>query len=150
MRQLWRTWRDALRTLHDRGVLRSTGGPVGDYGEWLVAQALGLERASYPNPAFDAVDRAGARYSIKTRRWGRAKPPTRIAIADLTPGLFEYLVFLLVDDEMRVLRCVQLPFEAVREIALASRGAPFTTRNRVLKHPAGVDLTARLQAAEPD
>ncbi len=58
--ELWSRWRDSLKELRTRGVLR-TGAPVGDYAEWLVSEALGLTRAGYTNPDFDATGPDGAR-----------------------------------------------------------------------------------------
>src|SRR5262245_25858891 len=89
-RDLWRRWRDVLSELRKRGVLRSTGNPVGDYAEYLVAEAFGLKRFAGPNPAIDAIAPDGTRYSIKARRWepGNLRP-TRVSLHGFRADAFD-------------------------------------------------------------
>lgn len=86
---LWLLYREVLAELKRRGVLRSTGGPVGDYGDYLVVRALRLKRASYPSPAYDAAASDGLTYSIKARRWGRTERPTRVQVGSLVGHPFD-------------------------------------------------------------
>ncbi len=141
---LWVQWRDALAELKRRGVLRSTGGPVGDYAEYLVATAFGLERASYPNPHWDAKAADGTRYSVKARRWSRKQRPTRVRIGDCDDTAFDRLVLVLFDDGMTILEAVTLPVAAVRSLALGSGSATYTTVGRLLGSPDAVDCTREL------
>jgi hypothetical protein len=43
-----------LRTLRDRGVVRTGNNPAGDYAELLVCKAFGLEGQRNSNQGFDA------------------------------------------------------------------------------------------------
>ncbi len=47
--------------LRRRGVLRSSNGPVGDYGELLCATAFGWSLQENSASGFDAVDQTGIR-----------------------------------------------------------------------------------------
>jgi hypothetical protein len=145
--ELWTVWRDAMDQLKDRGVLRSTGGPVGDYGEWLVARALGLTREKYPNPGFDAIAPDGTRYSVKARRWGRIKPPTRVALGLLDTDSFDRLVLVVFTDAMEVHRAVDLPIDTVRTLLL--RDGRNTSVGRIFGAPEARDLTGVLRAVVP-
>jgi hypothetical protein len=145
---LWAKWRDALAELKRRGVLRSTGGPVGDYAEYLVATAFGLERASYPNPHWDAKSADGTRYSVKARRWSRKQRPTRVRIGDGDETSFDLLVLVLFDEGMTVLQAVTLPISAVRALALGSGSATYTTVGRLLGSPDAVDCTDALKRVD--
>ena len=146
--ELWALWREALGQLQSRGVLRSTGGPVGDYAEWLVARAFGLARQSYPNPDYDVTAPDGTRYSVKARRWGRAARPTRVHVGRLDGDRFEYLVFVLLTDAMNVERAVRVPIAAVRSLVL--RDGVNSTVGRLLGEPLAVDVTQELRAVRPD
>lgn len=145
---LWMQWRDALAELKRRGVLRSTGGPVGDYAEYLVAMAFDLERAPYPNPHWDAKAADGTRYSVKARRWSRKQRPTRVRIGDGDETSFDLLVLVLFDEGMTVLEAVALPVTAVRALALGSGSATYTTVGRLLGSPNAVDCKEALQRVD--
>ena len=145
---LWVQWRDALAELKRRGVLRSTGGPVGDYAEYLVAMAFDLDRAPYPNPHWDAKAADGTRYSMKARRWSRKQRPTRMRIGDGDQTSFESLVLVLFDEGMTVLQAVTLPVAAVRALILGSGSATYTTVGRLLGSPHAVDCTDALERVD--
>lgn len=145
---LWAQWRDALTELKRRGVLRSTGGPVGDYAEYLVATAFGLERASYPNPHWDAKAADGTRYSVKARRWSRKQRPTRVRIGVCDETSFDRLVLVLFDDGMTILQAVVLPVTAVLPLALGSGAATYTTVGRLLGSPDAVECAAELRRVD--
>ncbi len=50
----------------EMGVLRTRGGPLGDYAEWLMEYLFGLKRACASNQkGWDAKDEYGRRYQIK-------------------------------------------------------------------------------------
>jgi hypothetical protein len=140
-------WRDALDALEASGVLRSTGGPVGDYAEWLVATALGLTRVPYPTPAIDALAADGIRYSVKARRWGRTDRPTRVRIGDLDRSVFDVLVFVLLTDDMAIERAVALPYATLRGLLLSNERD--TTVGRLLGAPEARDLTDELRVVVP-
>lgn len=147
---LWGQRRDALAELKSRGVLRSTGGPVGDYGEYLVATAFGLERASYPNPRWDAKAADGTRYSVKARRWSRTQRPTRVRLGTCDHASFDRLVLVLFDDRMAVLNAVDLPAASVIPLALGSGAATYTTVGRLLNCPDAVDCAEALRQVDRD
>lgn len=145
--ELWTVWRDALEQLKSRGVLRSTGGPVGDYAEWFVAHALGLTRATYPTPGFDAETPDGTRYSVKARRWGRSDRPTRVNLGNLESAPFDRLVFVLLSDVMEVVRAVELRIDTARPLLL--RDGRNTTVGRLLEADGALDVTAKLREVVP-
>ena len=58
----------ATNELKRRDVVRTQNNPLGDYTEWLVAQAMGLELAANSKAGYDGIDSNGTRIQIKGRR----------------------------------------------------------------------------------
>lgn len=106
------------RELRARGVSRTANNPVADYAEYLVAEALGLQRAPNSEKGFDAVAPDGTRYEIKSRRLGSNSKPTRFsAIRKLEEYHFDYVVAILFNEDFGVSRAVSLPHSAVTRLA---------------------------------
>src|SRR4051812_6497546 len=54
--------------LKDRKVVRTKNNPLGDYTEWLVGNALGLELQTNSKAGYDGIAENGIRVQIKGRR----------------------------------------------------------------------------------
>ena len=67
-----------LDELRDRGIVRSTNNPVGDYAEYLVATALGLRLADNATSGFDAIGPDDLLYQVKARRLTPRNPSRQL------------------------------------------------------------------------
>ncbi|MDE3273973.1 DUF6998 domain-containing protein [Pseudoalteromonas sp. G4] len=54
--------------LKSRGVVRTQNNPLGDYTEWLVANALDLKLEANSKAGYDGLSKTGVRVQIKGRR----------------------------------------------------------------------------------
>lgn len=144
----------AIGELRARRVLRSKNNPVGDYCEWLVARALGLELVSKSTPGYDAVDRSGVRYQIKGRRITSDNKSTLLgAIRNLAGNKFDYLIGVLFDEQFQVVHAAQIPHGAIGQYAkFQQRTNSFRVhlQGKLLDDPQVKDVTAILAAAPVD
>lgn len=107
--------------LRRRGALRSSNGPIGDYGELLFATAFGWSLERNSASGFDAVDQAGIRYQIKCRRLAAQNKSRQLsAIRRLELRPFDILAGLLFRDDFTVFRAALIPVELVAERATYS------------------------------
>ena len=60
--------------LRERGIVRSSNNPVGDFAEYLFCKAFGWSPADNSNKGSDALCNNGKLYQIKSRRPTRHKP----------------------------------------------------------------------------
>ncbi len=119
-------------------VLRSRGGPMGDYAEWLIEQLFGFKRASVSNQeSWDARDEYGRRYQIKAR----PRIPSGLSWDHNTQPDFDYLLAMVLNEatsDLVLLLCVSYeefcglclgkkPLEDCRLTARCSEGEPMAT-----------------------
>lgn len=61
-------YRDTLRELRDRGVIRTANAPAGDYAEYIVCRAFpGSELAPNSEKSWDVMAADGTRLQVKCR-----------------------------------------------------------------------------------
>ena len=117
-RELLATYAAVLRELRDRGVVRTSNSPVGDYAEYLTAAAMGLTLNANSSSGCDAVGPDGIRYEIKSRRLAMGSKANRFsAIRNLEANHFDVLVAVLFRDNFAVERAACLPREAVERLS---------------------------------
>lgn len=115
--ELMRLYADVLEELRSRRVLRTANGPVGDYAEYLFANAFDWTLASNSAAHHDAIDPAGTRYQIKARRVGGVGSRQLGALRCLPDAHFDLLAAVLFDRDMQVLRAALIPHRVVVEHA---------------------------------
>jgi hypothetical protein len=115
--ELLRLFTAVLDELRSRGLIRSTNNPVGDYAEFLVVQALGLDVAEKSTKGFDATDKATRKkFEIKGRRiTGHNKSRMLSAIRDLESAHFDYLVGVLFNEDFTFYKACVVPVEVARK-----------------------------------
>ena len=112
--QLLRTHSAIVDELKNRGVVRSSNNPVGDYTEWLVASKLELKLQTNSTAGYDAIDNQGRRYQIKGRRMTSDKSPAQLgAIRNLDKNDFDYLVAVIFDPNYEILYAAQIPHRLI-------------------------------------
>jgi hypothetical protein len=104
--------------LCERGVLRSSNGPGGDYAEFLFARAFGLTRTENSTAGYDAVDWSERRYQIKSRRLTTENTSRQLgALRRLPDQNFDYLAAVLFDKDYQVGRAAMIPHATVLKLA---------------------------------
>lgn len=145
IRELLAAYAAVLRELRDRGVVRTSNSPVGDYAEYLTASAMGLSLNTNSSSGCDAVGPDGIRYEIKSRRLATGSKANRFsAIRNLEASHFDVLVAVLFRDDFAVERAVCLPREAVERLSFWQRhvnGWILPVHESVWNDPAVTDIT---------
>ena len=68
IRELLKLQVSVIDELRKRNVVRTGNNPLGDYTEWLVAKALGLNLVKNAMAGYDATSEDGVKIQIKGRR----------------------------------------------------------------------------------
>ena len=106
----------ALEELRQRGLIRSSNNPVGDYAEYLFCKAFGWEQAGNSEKDADAVGRDGLRYQVKGRRLTRHNSSRQLgAIRRLPEKNFDILAGVLFREDFSILRAALVPYAVVVE-----------------------------------
>ncbi len=109
---------DIIDELKSRDILRTKNNPVGDYAEWLVANALGLELAPNSSAGYDAKDKQNLRYQVKARRITPDNKSRQLsAIRNLKDKDFDFLVAIIFDQNYKILDAVMMPHEVIADYA---------------------------------
>lgn len=149
-RELLRRYGALLRELRARGVVRSFNNPAADIAEWLGAKAFGLTLETASAKGYDAVDAAGKRYQIKSRRITAENPSTQLGVMrDLADAHFDLLLAIYFDDEFGVKAAYLVDHGAVVQHALfskAQRGHILHAKSALLSDSRCRDVTAICQA----
>ncbi|CAH6812731.1 conserved hypothetical protein [Vibrio chagasii] len=117
-KDLLRLQASATNELLRRNVVRTQNNPLGDYTEWLVAKALGLELQSNSQAGYDGTDSDGIRYQIKGRRVTPKNQSRQLsAIRNYEEKDFDVLVAVIYDENFDIIEAVQCPHEVIADYA---------------------------------
>lgn len=151
IRDLIRCYADSLEALKKAEFIRSKNNPIGDYAEWLVAQAMGLELCTKSTKGYDAFD-ANYRYEIKSRRITADNGSRQLsAIRALDSKQFDYLVGVLFHADFSVNRVAVIPINVVQSLSKYknhTNAAVFYLRDSVWLLPGVVDITKEIKRIE--
>ncbi len=104
--------------LKAREVVRTKNNPLGDYTEWLVANALGLELQSNSKTGYDGISKSGLRVQIKGRRITPENKSRQLsAIRKYDEKDFDELAAVIFNEHFEVIDAVLIPHEVVGEYA---------------------------------
>ena len=104
--------------LKQRGVVRTLNNPLGDYTEWLVAQALGLELQQNSKAGYDGISNEGIRVQIKGRRVTPSNNSRQLsAIRKYSDKDFDELAAVIYDENYNIIEAVLIPHDVVGEYA---------------------------------
>lgn len=147
--QLFSTYRSILRELKNRGVIRTTNAPTGDYAEFLIARLLGVNLAPSSEKSWDARAPDGKTLQVKSRV---ITNPGAVGERQLSPFRsieFDEVAIVLFDDDYRLWRAVRIP------VALAQERATFRShvnghilfaKDQLLDDTEATDITDALRA----
>lgn len=109
-----RLWGNAMRELRRRDLIRSSNNPVADLAERAAADHLKLTLQPKSNRGYDAVDEAGQRYEIKSRRVTAANRSRQLGqLRNLEQRPFDYLVAVIYDEEVQLTELWKVPVDHV-------------------------------------
>jgi len=104
--------------LKAREVVRTKNNPLGDYTEWLVANALGLELQANSKTGYDGISKNGLRVQIKGRRITPENKSRQLsAIRKYDEKDFDELAAVIFNEHFEVIDAVLIPHEVVGEYA---------------------------------
>lgn len=106
-----------LAELRHRGVLRTNNQPVGDYAEWLVAQALGVDRLpANSTKSYDLVSDQYGKVQVKARLVSSKATSNQQQTSPFRSEDFDHAAFVLLSDvDYSVVKAVLMPLAAVQE-----------------------------------
>jgi hypothetical protein len=114
IRQLLEMYGQIMDELKHRGVVRTSNAPGGDYAELLFSRAFGWKLAGNSASGHDAIDEAGTRYQIKSRRLSRPNTSRQLsALRKLPERHFDCLAGVLFQPDYSVLKAAIIPHEQV-------------------------------------
>jgi hypothetical protein len=97
-----------------RGVSRTGNNPCGDFAEFLAACVLGWKLNENSEAGYDAIDAAGQRIEIKSRRLGKANASRQAsAIRNLANAHFDRLLGIVFSASYEVLLAADVPYDIV-------------------------------------
>lgn len=144
-----------LAELRRRGAIRTNNAPAGDYGEWLVARALGGRLAD---------NKSSKSHDLTLSDGRRAQVKSRVVTVPVRRGQLQASVFrsfdfelaglvLLRDTDYAVHRAVLTPRHVVEQLATRVEhvnGWRLMMTAAVLDHQESVDITAAMREAARD
>jgi hypothetical protein len=117
-KDLLRLYSNVMIELKDRQLIRSTNNPVADYAEKIVSDRLGLKLVSCSNEGYDAIDKKGIRYQIKSRRVSLSKKSKQLGvIRNLKKQSFDFLIAVIFDSEFSVKEFWKIPHPSIEKHA---------------------------------
>lgn len=104
--------------LKGREVVRTKNNILGDYTEWLVGKALGLELQTNSKAGYDGLTENGIRVQIKGRRiTTESKSRQLSAIRKLDRNDFDVLAVVIFGEDFEIIDAVLIPHKVVGEYA---------------------------------
>lgn len=149
---LFSLYRAILSELKGRGVIRTENAPVGDYAEYLVATALGGQRAPNSEKSWDVLGNDGEKLQVKARVVSDPVAPGQLQLSPFRSFSFDAAVIVLLSaTDYAVRRASKVPRYVVESSAVHRQhvnGKVLFARPEVMGHPDATDLTAILRAAQ--
>lgn len=104
--------------LMERSIVRTQNNPLGDYTEWLVSNALGLELAVNSRAGYDGITNDGIKIQIKGRRITPKNESRQLsAIRKYEDKDFDKLAAVIFDENFNIIDALLIPHEVVGEYA---------------------------------
>lgn len=152
-RELMQLYGRIIEELRARQIVRTGNAPLGDYAEWLFAEAFGWRLEDNSAAGHDATDGAGLRFQIKTRRLRNDSASERqlSVIRGLPDAKFDMLAAVLFDARFVVRRAALIPHGVVLKRAgyiAHVNGWRLMLKDAVWDEPDVRDVTAALAAVQ--
>lgn len=107
-------YRNIVNRLKEKGIIRTTK-VVSDYGEYVAAKKLGLQRDPNPsNKGYDAIDEQGRKYEIKTRKATAWNKPTIFPVNEDQLRSADFIIYVEFDDDWNLVKLLRIPTSEVQ------------------------------------
>jgi len=130
---------DLMEELRNRNVIRSSNNPVADYAEYIVSHKLGLKLKTGSNKGYDAIDKKGLRYQIKSRRITTHNKSLQLGvIRNLIDKPFDFLIAIIFNNNFSINAIYKIPFKVIKKYSRFSKhqnGHILILRGEILKDP---------------
>lgn len=150
--ELFSLYRAILGELKSRNVIRTENAPVGDCAEYLVATALGGQRARNSEKSWDVLDKDGKKLQVKARVVAEPVRPDQLQLSPFHSFTFDFAVIVLLSaTDYAVSRASKVPRQVVESFAIHRayvNAKVLFARPEIMGHPDAVDLTAALRAVQ--
>jgi len=116
--QLLGRYSRVMKEMRVHGIIRSNNNPVGDLGEVIACEWFDLERELQGTRGFDAKDKQGKRYQIKSRRTTPKNKKVQLSASrNINNGKssFDFLVFIMFDQDFVLQKIGKMPVKIVKE-----------------------------------
>jgi hypothetical protein len=149
--QLLQYYSRILDELRARKIIRTSNSPIGDYAEWLVAKQLGLTLVANSTSGYDAEDLSSPKlkFQIKSRRITQHNKSRQLsAIRNLKNHDFDYLIAVLFNEQVEVVKVVKMPHEIIEKYARYSQHVNayiLTLHDNIFSDPMVEDLTQQFR-----
>jgi len=124
---------------------------VGDYGEFIVHNAIGGEKQSAVNQGFDIKNEKYGRVEVKTRKYelkknGTVKKESRAVGFKGKENNFDWLAHVILDIEFNVVSACLAKYDEVwPEVQRTKDKVGFSTSSKL---PSSIDITETLKGAQ--
>jgi hypothetical protein len=149
---LFSFYRAILGELKSRGVIRTENAPVGDYAEYLVATALGVQLPHNSEKSWDVRCNNGEKLQVKARVVSYPARPDQLQLSPFRSFDFDYAVIVLLSAaDYTVMRASKVPRHVIESSAIYRahvNGKVLFARPEIMNHPDATDLTAILRAVQ--
>lgn len=141
------TYGAILTALRERGVIRTSNAPAGDYAEFLVAQALGGVLSSNSTKSYDLIDAVGRTIQVKCR----LLPPKgngRVAFSPFRSFDFDLAAMVILRQDYSVARAALVEVAAIQAAGVYRahvNGHIVHADDLVFAHTSAEDITERLR-----
>jgi hypothetical protein len=149
--QLFEMYGLILAELKRRKLIRTANAPAGDYAEYLVARALGVELAPNAEKSFDVVAPAYGKVQVKARVVSEKITNSQRQTSPFRSDDYDYAVLVMLSSaDYSVRHAVLVTQSMVEERATWKKhvnGNVLFMRPELMDHPNAIDITEDLRAA---
>ncbi|HAO81684.1 MAG TPA: hypothetical protein DDW92_02115 [Candidatus Veblenbacteria bacterium] len=119
---LMTAYSDILKELRRRKVVRTSNSPTGDYAELLACKKFHLKSAPPSTKSYDAKDKRGNKYQIKSRRL-TVENKTQLlgVIRGLGKADFKFLIVVIFNEDYSVRYYYKMPKKVIKQYAKFSK-----------------------------
>ena len=105
-RELLADFAAIMRTLRERGVVRTNNNPIGDIAEAIVAEHYGGERGSFSQSGWDVLLPDGERLQVKALR--RTGARGRRNLSPIRDSDYDAVIVVIFDEDFRVIEGLRI------------------------------------------
>jgi hypothetical protein len=148
-RLLLASYQAILAELRDRGVVRTSNAPAGDFAEYLVVRFLNGVLPANSEKSWDVLAADGRRVQVKCRVVRDPKNKGQRQLSPFRSFDFDDVIIVLLSEDYAVWRAVSLPADVIRRHATYRshvNGHVAFAVDQLLTAPETSDITQALRA----